>query len=174
MAPLKLLSAGGLPLRLELFHGTIAVAPLKPTRRARLLARHRPLPRHHRRGPIEASRLSSRLIAMPPLPRHHRRGPIEAARCGRHRPAAPGPLPRHHRRGPIEANDAGKPWRSITTLPRLIAVAPLKPNRDGRQVDRLRALFHGFIAVAPLKRTSRLRLPWMVASSSTASSPWPH
>ena len=58
-------------------------------------------------------------------------------------------LPRLHRRGPIEA---------ITCL-------DIAQPRTG--------LFHGFIAVAPLKPAAT-RSFHELRRSSTASSPWPH
>ena len=85
------------------------------------------------------------------LPRLHRRGPIEVAVRGRCSwPASP--LPRLHRRGPIEAISTAPPWEPCSQLFHgFIAVAPLKPP-SGLGTGRPRSrLFHGFIAVAPLK-----------------------
>ena len=84
------------------------------------------------------------------LPRLHRRGPIEAAAGPALRPKTL-PLPRLHRRGPIEAS---MPRTSRHSSRRLfhgfIAVAPLKLS-DCCGHAKPGTLFHGFIAVAPLK-----------------------
>ncbi len=86
-----------------------------------------------------------------PLPRLHRRGPIEAA-MSPPQTTDPKPLPRLHRRGPIEATLVV--WRD-GSAPRLfhgsIAVAPLKRTMCRGGCDQVEALFHGSIAVAPLK-----------------------
>ena len=61
-------------------------------------------------------------------------------------------LPRLHRRGPIEACHglSTASWQS-RLFHGFIAVAPLKRNLAARYgIDD--ALFHGFIAVAPLKQ----------------------
>src|SRR5271157_6107445 len=79
VAPLKQMQRIRLTIRHNLFHGFIAVAPLKPVspKETRLLTG--PLPRLHRRGPIEAAATTSPLWSwVNPLPRLHRRGPIEA------------------------------------------------------------------------------------------------
>ncbi len=88
-----------------------------------------PLPRLHRRGPIEAAAWCLSRRCQCTLPRLHRRGPIEARASPRCDRRCRQTLPRLHRRGPIEA---GTP--------------PFKPADDPR-------LFHGFIAVAPLKHS---------------------
>ena len=69
-----------------------------------------------------------------------------------------GPLPRLHRRGPIEAHSrrAGLIGRP-DLFHGFIAVAPLKPSGWPRASCRY-GLFHGFIAVAPLKH-SHVRSP---------------
>src|SRR5208337_2384586 len=67
------------PTSLLLFHGFIAVAPLKRLLRGTSCATVSTLPRLHRRGPIEAGFVSRlRRDTFGPLPRLHRRGPIEA------------------------------------------------------------------------------------------------
>ena len=109
-----------------LFHGFIAVAPLKQSQQ-HLPGSHQPaLPRLHRRGPIEAairprywqprSRLFHGFIAVAPLKQPASR----LTKC------------------------------SLFLFHGFIAVAPLKHLY--RHVFRhARVLFHGFIAVAPLK-----------------------
>jgi len=63
-----------------------------------------------------------------------------------------GPLPRLHRRGPIEAPpSADRDDRPTCLFHGFIAVAPLKLFLRS-PTSSLRPLFHGFIAVAPLKR----------------------
>jgi len=82
VAPLKQFTprSGWLPG--SLFHGFIAVAPLKhwsvPFHVERNAA---PLPRLHRRGPSKLCWMRPRAWASGALPRLHRRGPIEAGRC---------------------------------------------------------------------------------------------
>ena len=132
------------------FHGFIAVAPLKPGSLLDPEAKLLPLPRLHRRGPIEALDPSARALVRAALPRLHRRGPIEASFSASGLSVL-GTLPRLHRRGPIEAA-IGAP--RVRSRPRLfhgfIAVAPLK-QRSRSGPARSDDLFHGFIAVAPLK-----------------------
>jgi len=87
----------------ELFHGFIAVAPLKQDFRDLDGPVLDPLPRLHRRGPIEATglwlasrpwlRLFHGFIAVAPLKLYFI--PHSSERSS--------PLPRLHRRGPIEA-----------------------------------------------------------------------
>ena len=185
-----------------LFHGFIAVAPLKRRcqsrlRRIAIVA----LPRLHRRGPIEASRSALQLgIGRRSLPRLHRRGPIEACRIGVERSRSCRALPRLHRRGPIEASRCRARSRCRRLLFHgFIAVAPLKRRCSAQLLDAVACVFHGFIAVAPLKqlatcmsRSSSRALPRLhrrgpieadvalgrsastIDRSSTASSPWPH
>ena len=54
-----------------------------------------------------------------------------------------------------------------------IAVAPLKPSAP-TAAGLILALFHGFIAVAPLKPGTMAVALTTLLRSSTASSPWPH
>ena len=56
-----------------------------------------------------------------------------------------------------------------------IAVAPLKPQSSPVPSDVSECLFHGIIAVAPLKPRMCIRsCHSRERASSTASSPWPH
>ncbi len=65
---------------LELFRGINAAASLKPALSLALFRRgKKPLPRHQRRGLIEASERSGGRSEHGTLPRHQRRGLIEAA-----------------------------------------------------------------------------------------------
>ncbi len=89
--------------RIALFHGFIAVAPLKPNPPDPSDPSDFALPRLHRRGPIEACVGPDRRVSRHPV------------------------LPRLHRRGPIEALSEAVRWLARYDL------------------------FHGFIAVAPLK-----------------------
>jgi hypothetical protein len=81
--------------------------PLAEERANRYSARVREggsLPRHLRRGPIEACPAKAAISSsLTPLPRHLRRGPIEATGTFRWRRPRQSALPRHLRRGPIEA-----------------------------------------------------------------------
>ena len=91
-----------------------------------------PLPRLHRRGPIEATAAESAV----PCKRKLFHGFIAVAplKLVEHTPNVPAvlALPRLHRRGPIEA------------------------DVQRSQFTELVVLFHGFIAVAPLKLRQRL------------------
>ena len=140
-----------MPVGPLLFHGFIAVAPLKPTCRA---------------IDTPPAVLFHGFIAVAPLKRVAATG---SAVCG------PTPLPRLHRRGPIEAGFTVDCIGMANLLFHgFIAVAPLKRALVSLAKGRPALLFHGFIAVAPLKRSRQPPGRGSSSSSSTASSPWPH
>src|SRR5262245_11917947 len=107
VAPLKRRRQGLGLLLAHVFHGVLAVAPLKPLRVVLILGFPRRLPRRPRRGPIEATRARRRAY------------PASAVFHG------------------------------------VLAVAPLK-RQVGVAVHRLRPVFHGVLAVAPLKPRTAL------------------
>ena len=75
------------------------------------------LPRHQRRGLIEALEERLRAVGRAALPRHQRRGLIEAFQCNR-RGHSWFSLPRHQRRGLIEASLLVMQRRYLPSLPR--------------------------------------------------------
>ncbi len=147
-----------------LFHGFIAVAPLKRILHLSRQVLHAALPRLHRRGPIEARRCVTSCESSPSLPRLHRRGPIEARSSGsiigsraalfhgfiavaplKRFGAAPAclwrhALPRLHRRGPIEATMSRSCHTTSVLFHGFIAVAPLKPAVHPHDLETVAAL----------------------------------
>ena len=189
-APLKLARGRGRVqgLHRHLFRDTLVAAPLKPQGIAGKMSRviATALPRHPRRGPIEASRSDRRRLELwRTLPRHPRRGPIEAAMAYMLPPgfaglfrdtlvAAPlkhdagiwerwstcrSPLPRHPRRGPIEA------FTAADTLGPVVADSSATPSSRAPLKHVVSAssrratgldLFRDTLVAAPLKLLPRM------------------
>ena len=160
------------------FHGSTAVAPLKPSRACPGRRGACRFPRLNSRGPIEAAwsvlgvgnsgshfhgstavaplKQSRRRNHSPtPLgfPRLNSRGPIEAMPCPRRPVPLASVFPRLNSRGPIEAQSApGRESYRSRLFPRLNSRGPIEAACPADSPTAAIRHFHGSTAVAPLKR----------------------